>query len=118
VPHTDSSAGDFLDDKWLSDNLHTYLIPQVVSEPVVVIAAKKIEFDSAVAQGCKFPQHSDRTTWYHIAILHPKVKYVAEQIETFGLIWEISQKIKKTSLTCLCRTIIDPQMYIRHKYMK
>jgi len=90
MPHADSSAGDFLDDKWLSDNLHTYLFPQVVSEPVVVITAKKIDFDSAVAQGCKFTQHTDRTSGYHIAVFHPKVKYVAEQIETFGLLREIS----------------------------
>jgi len=118
MSHTNTSACNFLNNERLPDNLHTYLIPQVICKPVIMIAGKKINFYTAVTQSCQLSQYTNRRTRYHVTIFHPKIKNISQQVEFDCLLRQISQKIKKTSFACLCRSVIDPQMNIRHKYMK
>jgi len=118
MSHTDTPARDFLNNKRLPDNLHTDLIPQVICEPIVMVAGKKINFYTAVTQSCQFSQHTNRRTRHHVTIFHPKIKNITKQVEFDCLLRQISQKIEKTSFACLCRSVIDPQMNIRYKYMK
>jgi len=59
MSYTDTFPLNFLDNKWFLDNFHTYLIPQVVGKPVIMITGKKIDLYSSIAQSCQFTQHAN-----------------------------------------------------------
>jgi len=53
MSHTDTFPLNFLDNKRFMYNFHTYLIPQVVGKPVIMIVGKKIDLYSSIAQSCQ-----------------------------------------------------------------
>jgi cytosine/uracil/thiamine/allantoin permease len=53
MSHTDTFTLNFPDNKRFTDNFQAYLIPQIVGKPVIMIAGKKIDLYSSIAQSCQ-----------------------------------------------------------------
>lgn len=91
VRKQETSAKDLLYQSAV-DNLYSYLIPQIIEQPDIVVAGKPYNPDSAVRHPGKLTEEPQKAPRRHILIFEPEIENVAEQIQLGAVMFDRPQK--------------------------
>jgi hypothetical protein len=99
-----------------SDYPHATLTLQVVVAPHIVVTGVKDNLYTAIRKLRQTPQNTHKALWHNPAILKPKVKDIAKEVEVCNILGDgIQPPAKGTLDTLLLMLIPSPEMYVRHK---
>jgi len=90
VTHKEMNAIDFQWDASLSSvyDFYAYLISQIIEQPYIMIADKPHYTHAAVGKTGKRSEKTHIATRHNSLVLEPVIKYIAEQKQIAGIVFD------------------------------